>query len=110
MPAANRKPLPLKTSSSLLVQGPFILGLCQLALRESHQSTLDHITLSSDQLLEHEGIPTHILIVGAGYIGVEFASIYRALGSKVTLIEEKERVLPAWDPLAGAKSRRTADK
>jgi dihydrolipoamide dehydrogenase len=73
------------------------------APRESHQSTLDHITLNSDQLLEHEGIPAHILIVGAGYIGVEFASIYRALGSKVTLIEEKDRVLPAWDPLAGQR-------
>src|SRR5262249_54331437 len=33
----------------------------------------------------------------------EFASIYRSLGSKVTLIEEKERVLPGWDPLAGQK-------
>jgi pyruvate/2-oxoglutarate dehydrogenase complex dihydrolipoamide dehydrogenase (E3) component len=71
--------------------------------RESHQSTLDHITLNSDQLLDHEKIPTHILIVGAGYIGIEFASIYRALGSKVTLIEEKECLLPAWDPLAGQK-------
>jgi dihydrolipoamide dehydrogenase len=68
-----------------------------------HRSTLDHNILNSDQLLEHEGIPTHILIVGAGYIGVEFASIYRALGSKVTLIEKKERLLPAWDPLAGQK-------
>src|SRR5215472_2045945 len=72
-------------------------------LRESHQSTLEHISFNSEQLLEHEGIPIHILIVGAGYIGVEFASIYRALGSKVTLIEEKERVLPEWDPLAGTK-------
>jgi dihydrolipoyl dehydrogenase len=70
---------------------------------ESHESTLDHITLNSDQLLEHEKIPTHILVVGASYIGVEFASIYRSLGSKVTLIEEKERVLPGWDPLAGQK-------
>jgi dihydrolipoamide dehydrogenase len=70
---------------------------------ESHDYTLNHKTLNSDQLLEQEAIPTHILIVGAGYIGVEFASIYRALGSKVTLIEEKERLLPAWDPLAGQK-------
>ena len=72
-------------------------------IRENHQSTLDYNTLNSDQLLEHGGIPTHILIVGAGYIGVEFASIYRALGSKVTLIEEKDRVLAAWDSLAGQK-------
>ncbi|MBV8143170.1 MAG: NAD(P)/FAD-dependent oxidoreductase [Verrucomicrobia bacterium] len=78
-------------------------GTSPVPLRESHQSTQHHNTFNSDQVLEHEGIPTHILIVGAGYIGVEFASIYRALGSKVTLIEEKERVLPTWDPLAGQK-------
>jgi pyruvate/2-oxoglutarate dehydrogenase complex dihydrolipoamide dehydrogenase (E3) component len=82
---------------------PLYPRILPASFRESHQSTLDHITLNSDQLLDHEKIPTHILIVGAGYIGVEFASIYRALGSKVTLIEEKERLLPAWDPLAGQK-------
>jgi pyruvate/2-oxoglutarate dehydrogenase complex dihydrolipoamide dehydrogenase (E3) component len=82
---------------------PIYPGTLPVPLRESQPSTLGHNILNSDQLLEHEGIPTHILIVGAGYIGVEFASIYRALGSKVTLIEEKERILPAWDPLAGQK-------
>jgi dihydrolipoamide dehydrogenase len=78
-------------------------GALSASLGEKLPSTLAHITLNSDQLLQHERIPTHLLIVGAGYIGVEFASIYRALGSKVTLIEEKERVLPTWDPLAGHK-------
>src|ERR1700740_1771879 len=82
---------------------PLYPRILPASFRERNKSSPDHITLNSDQLLDHEKIPTHILIVGAGYIGVEFASIYRALGSKVTLIEEKERVLPAWDPLAGPK-------
>ena len=82
---------------------PIYPGTSTPPLGESHQSTLEHITFNSEQLLERERIPIHILIVGAGYIGVEFASIYRALGSKVTLIEEKERILPEWDPLAGQK-------
>lgn len=82
---------------------PLYPRISRVPFGESHQSTLDHITLNSDLLLDHEKIPTHILIVGASYIGIEFASIYRALGSKVTLIEEKERLLPAWDPLAGQK-------
>jgi pyruvate/2-oxoglutarate dehydrogenase complex dihydrolipoamide dehydrogenase (E3) component len=73
------------------------------SLTEDHQPAQGYHLLNSEQLLEHEGIPTHILIVGAGYIGVQFASIYRALGSKVTLIEQKERILPSWDPLAGQK-------
>jgi pyruvate/2-oxoglutarate dehydrogenase complex dihydrolipoamide dehydrogenase (E3) component len=82
---------------------PSYPGVLPAPLRPGHQSTLDQIALNSDQLLERGRIPAHILIVGAGYIGVEFASIYRALGSKITLIEEKERVLPGWDPLAGQK-------
>jgi pyruvate/2-oxoglutarate dehydrogenase complex dihydrolipoamide dehydrogenase (E3) component len=102
---ASGKQKTLTAENFIIATGskPIYSGTSPVPLRESHQSTLDHNTLNSDQLLEHEGIPTHILIVGAGYIGVEFASIYRALGSKVTLIEEKERVLPAWDPLAGQK-------
>ena len=68
---------------------PFILGSLPPPLGENHQSTLDHDILNRDQLLEHERIPTHILIVGAGYIGVEFASIYRALGSKPRLSKKR---------------------
>ena len=102
---ASGKQKTLTAENFIIATGskPIYPGTLPVPLRESHQSTLDHNTLNSDQLLEHEGIPTHILIVGAGYIGVEFASIYRSLGSKVTLIEEKERVLPEWDPLAGQK-------
>jgi dihydrolipoamide dehydrogenase len=41
--------------------------------------------------------PDTLAIVGAGAIGVEFASIYAALGTKVTLIELRDRILPAED-------------
>ena len=102
---ASGKQKTLTAENFIIATGskPIHFGTLRVPLRGSHQSTLDYNTLNSDQLLEHEGIPKHILIVGAGYIGVEFASIYRTLGAKVTLIEEKERVLPAWDPLAGQK-------
>ncbi len=42
-------------------------------------------------------LPKSLLIVGAGAIGMEFASFYAALGTDVTVIEGKDRVLPAED-------------
>jgi dihydrolipoamide dehydrogenase len=43
--------------------------------------------MTSDEALEISRIPREIVIVGGGYIGVEFATIFNALGSKVTIVE-----------------------
>ena len=58
--------------------------------------------LNSDQLLQITEIPGHLLIIGGGYVGCEFASIFRALGSSVTLVEKQPRLLPDWDADASA--------
>ncbi len=50
--------------------------------------------LSSDDLLEIKEIPKSILIVGGGVIGCEFAFIFSALGSRVTIVEGMSRLLP----------------
>jgi dihydrolipoamide dehydrogenase len=42
-------------------------------------------------------LPTSLLVVGSGAIGIEFASFYRALGSEVTIVEMLDRILPAED-------------
>ncbi|MDB1135756.1 dihydrolipoyl dehydrogenase family protein, partial [Candidatus Anaplasma sp. TIGMIC] len=42
-------------------------------------------------------LPKSILIVGSGAIGIEFASFYEALGSKVTIVELQDRILPLED-------------
>ncbi len=59
--------------------------------------------VNSDQLLRIQSLPSHLAIVGAGYVGCEFASIYRTLGSAVTLIEKENRVLPGWEAEAGQR-------
>jgi len=59
--------------------------------------------LNSDDLFRHNEVPRHLLIIGGGYIGCEFASIYRTLGSEVTLIEKAGRLLSEWDEAAGAR-------
>jgi dihydrolipoamide dehydrogenase len=59
--------------------------------------------VDSDELLRIQSSPGHLAIVGAGYIGCEFASIYRTLGCAVTLIEKENRILPGWEREAGER-------
>ncbi|MDE6498183.1 MAG: dihydrolipoyl dehydrogenase [Muribaculaceae bacterium] len=55
-------------------------------------------TITSDELLELEDtLPQRITIVGGGVIGIEFASIFCALGSKVTVVEYCKEILPLFD-------------
>ncbi len=54
--------------------------------------------MTSDAATRAARIPRSAIIVGAGAVGVEFASFYRAFGAEVTLVEVLERVLPGEDP------------
>ncbi len=51
--------------------------------------------VNTDQIWDIDYIPKNILIVGGGAAGVEFAYIWNAYGSDVTLVELKERILPS---------------
>lgn len=53
--------------------------------------------LTSNDLLERDAIPERLLIIGAGAIGCEWACIYSGLGSKVTLVEMMDHLLPLED-------------
>jgi dihydrolipoamide dehydrogenase len=53
--------------------------------------------ITSDDALTSEVFPPSIAIVGAGAVGVEFASIYRSFGAEVTLIEALDRIIPLED-------------
>ena len=50
--------------------------------------------ITSDEALTLKKIPQEIVIIGGGYIGVEFATIFNTLGSKVTIVEILENILP----------------
>ncbi|WP_020579103.1 Si-specific NAD(P)(+) transhydrogenase [Actinopolymorpha alba] len=54
--------------------------------------------LDSDQILTLERVPDSLVVVGAGVIGVEYASIFAALGTRVTLVEKRPQILDFCDP------------
>ncbi|MDR6612367.1 NAD(P)H-quinone dehydrogenase [Leifsonia sp. 1010] len=53
--------------------------------------------LTWTQLYDLQTVPSHLIVVGSGVTGAEFASAYTALGSKVTLISSRDQVLPGED-------------
>lgn len=58
--------------------------------------------VSSREALEFKAIPDHLVVVGAGYIGLEIGSVYSRLGSSVTVLEMMDQVLPEMDEDLGA--------
>ena len=53
---------------------------------------------TSDEAVSLEWLPRWMAIIGSGYIGLEFADVYTALGCEVTMIEALDRVMPTFDP------------
>ena len=61
--------------------------------------TIDNRTVfTSDEAVKLEWLPRWIAIIGSGYIGLEFADVYTALGCEVTMIEALENIMPTFDP------------
>lgn len=65
---------------------------------------------TSREAMVPESIPDSLLIVGAGAIGVEFASFYNAFGSDVTITELMPEILPAEDAEIAAAARKQFEK
>jgi pyruvate/2-oxoglutarate dehydrogenase complex dihydrolipoamide dehydrogenase (E3) component len=70
--------------------------------RPDYLGSQDSRLINSDQLLDRVNPPVHLFIVGGGYVGCEFAAIYRGFGCQVTLAEQSERLLRGWDESVGA--------
>lgn len=76
----------------VIATGSRVKGIPQIGL-EINRDTV----ISSDEALFLEQAPATIAVVGAGAVGCEFADIFNAFGSKVTLVEALPRILPIED-------------
>ncbi|HEY9655449.1 MAG TPA: FAD-dependent oxidoreductase, partial [Crinalium sp.] len=53
--------------------------------------------LTSESIMELEHLPEHLIVLGSGYIGLEFAQMFRRFGSRVTVIGQSEQILSQQD-------------
>lgn len=66
--------------------------------------------VTSTELLNLEKLPKHLCIIGAGVIGVEFASVFKTFGSDVTVIEFLKECLPAIDSDIAKRMRKVMER
>src|SRR5437870_9451539 len=62
--------------------------------------------LTNIELLELDRLPEHLVVLGGGYVGLEFAQAYRRFGSRVSVIDNGEHLLSREDPDVAAELRR----
>src|SRR5581483_4554848 len=62
--------------------------------------------LTNESILELQTIPSHLLVLGGGYVGLEFGQIFRRFGSEVTIIQSAEHILPNEDDDVTTELRR----
>jgi|694.fasta_scaffold00289_52 dihydrolipoamide dehydrogenase len=55
-------------------------------------------------------VPKHLVVIGGGYIGLELGSVWKRLGSQVTVLEALDRILPGLDQEIGQLAHRTFEK
>lgn len=66
--------------------------------------------VSSTGALALPSVPKEIIVIGGGYIGLELGSVWRRLGSKVTVVEYADRIVPALDLEIGKTFHRLLEK
>jgi len=64
----------------------------------------------STEALSYPEVPKHLVVIGAGYIGLELGSVWRRLGARVTVLEYQERILPGMDAELAREAERIFEK
>ncbi len=65
---------------------------------------------TSTEALSYTEVPRHLVVIGAGYIGLELGSVWRRLGAKVTVLEYLDRILFGMDAEIAAEAKKLLEK
>jgi dihydrolipoamide dehydrogenase len=82
----------------------------------SEPSPLPGVTIDNQRILDSTGalslpeVPTHLVVIGAGVIGLELGSVWRRLGAQVTVVEYLGRICPGLDDETGKTLQRALTK
>ncbi len=97
------KPLEIKCKTVLIATG-------------SKPATLPGIEFEGDRIsasteaLSYPDVPKHLVVIGAGYIGLELGSVWKRLGAKVTVLEFLDRILFGMDVEIAAEAKKLFEK
>ena len=92
----------LTATNTVTVDGTAYVGKHVVLATGSYAKSIPGLEISgrimtSDQALFYDQVPRSVVVLGGGVIGVEFASVWRSFGAKVTIIEALPRLVAAED-------------
>jgi len=93
----------LKAKNILIATGSKPAALPGVQLDEDRIGT-------STEALAYPEVPPHLVVIGGGYIGVELGSVWRRLGSKVTVLEFLDRILFGMDSEIASEAKKILEK
>lgn len=82
----------------------------------SRPTVLPGVTIDGDRIgtsteaLCYDEVPRHLVVIGAGYIGLEMAAVWLRLGARVTVLEYLDRILPGSDAEIATEARKLFEK
>src|SRR5262249_8883865 len=59
--------------------------------------------LTNENIMDLTVVPDHLVVLGAGYIGLEFGQMFRRFGSKVTVVQNRSQIVPREEPEIAAE-------
>jgi len=87
----------VERGSRLVTTDKVVIAVGTEAARDGNIMVDGRYVFSSDDILEMKDLPQTLTVIGAGVIGCEYASIFAALGVRVTVIDKRPRLLPFVD-------------
>src|SRR2546421_8050855 len=100
---ADGKTQTIETKNIVIATGSDVTRLKGIEIDEKR-------IVSSTGALTLDKVPTKLLVVGAGVIGLELGSVWRRLGAQVTVVEFLDRILPGMDAEVGKQFQRILQK
>ncbi|MEX0711987.1 MAG: FAD-dependent oxidoreductase, partial [Pirellulales bacterium] len=93
----GKKPVQLEAKHIIIATGSKPRGLEGVEFDDEYIGT-------STEALAYDKVPGHLVVIGAGAIGLELGSVWRRLGAKVTVLEYLDRILPEMDGETAAQA------
>jgi dihydrolipoamide dehydrogenase len=97
------QPVELQAKHILIATGSQVAGLPGIVFDGDRIGT-------STEALAYPEVPGHLVVIGAGVIGLELGSVWSRLGAKVTVLEYLDRILPGTDTEIAAQARKVFEK
>jgi dihydrolipoyl dehydrogenase len=100
---AEGKPLELEAKNIIIATGSSVASLPGVELDGDLIGT-------STEALSYPTVPGHLVVIGAGVIGLELGSVWQRLGAKVTMVEYADRILPGMDKDLSSIAKKILEK